>query len=141
MVTTEDPKAAAIDVEIEDMVWEVEDEPADAPQAEEVSAQTYEETYEEPRNDYTNDYTYEERPARVMNKHIFTWLLSVCFGMYGVDRFFRGQIGLGILKLLTFGGLGFWYLADAGIAIYKSYASGFHDEENLYFDINGNYFY
>jgi len=41
-------------------------------------------------------------------------------GMFGVDRFMRRQYGLGTLKLLTVGGWGFWYLADAIIATVKA---------------------
>jgi len=43
-------------------------------------------------------------------------ILSWIGGELGVDRFYRGQIGLGILKLITAGGAGIWWLVDAIIA-------------------------
>lgn len=39
-------------------------------------------------------------------------LLSMLLGTFGIDRFYRGQIGLGIAKLLTAGGCGIWALVD-----------------------------
>ena len=39
-------------------------------------------------------------------------LLSFFLGGLGVDRFYTGYIGLGILKLLTAGGCGVWWLVD-----------------------------
>ena len=40
------------------------------------------------------------------------FLLSAFRGAWGADRFYMGQTGLGIAKLLTCGGLGIWSVID-----------------------------
>jgi len=45
-------------------------------------------------------------------KWLTALLLSILIGSLGVDRFYMGHVGLGILKLITFGGLGIWWLID-----------------------------
>ena len=39
-------------------------------------------------------------------------LLSFLLGYLGVDRFYLGYYGMGVLKLLTLGGVGIWWLID-----------------------------
>ena len=39
-------------------------------------------------------------------------LLSIFLGELAIDRFYLGKIGTGILKLVTLGGLGIWWLID-----------------------------
>jgi TM2 domain-containing membrane protein YozV len=43
---------------------------------------------------------------------VLTLVMSIIFGSLGVDRFIMGKIGTGILKLITFGGFGIWWLVD-----------------------------
>lgn len=39
-------------------------------------------------------------------------IVSILVGQLGVDRFMVGDIGLGVLKLITLGGCGVWWLID-----------------------------
>jgi len=48
----------------------------------------------------------------------YIWLLvgtiiSWSVGFFGADRFYKGEVGMGVFKLLTFGGLCVWWLVDA----------------------------
>ncbi len=42
----------------------------------------------------------------------------------GIDRIYAGSIGLGILKLITFGGFGIWWLVDLVKLVTGSYKDG-----------------
>ncbi|MGO3796218.1 MAG: TM2 domain-containing protein [Pauljensenia sp.] len=52
---------------------------------------------------------YTQAPAK---SFVVTWLLSLFLGVLGVDRFYLGKIGTGILKLVTAGGFGVWAVID-----------------------------
>ena len=53
-----------------------------------------------------------------------TFLLGYFLGTLGVDRFYSGNIALGILKLITFGGCGIWAIIDNVLLIMGSYKDG-----------------
>ena len=106
-------------------------------------------------NHYTYNYNFNSAPnggngdayaygdvyatgTRRINKHIFVWVCSFIFGVLGADRFARGQIGLGFLKLFTGGLGGFWYLVDFAVAAVKAYGT-YRNTEDVYFDAFGHY--
>jgi TM2 domain-containing membrane protein YozV len=52
-------------------------------------------------------------------------IISVLIGQLGIDRFYIGDTGLGIAKLLTCGGVGIWTIVDwfliMGLARQRNY--------------------
>ncbi|MFO7689320.1 MAG: TM2 domain-containing protein [Cryobacterium sp.] len=43
---------------------------------------------------------------------VATWLFAWLLGFLAVDRFYLGKVGTGLLKLVTLGGFGLWWLID-----------------------------
>jgi TM2 domain-containing membrane protein YozV len=88
-----------------------------------------------------------------INKHLYTWVGAFIFGGLGINRFMRGQVGLGILKLVAWGiaafmpagnqislwivklaiiiGIGIWSLIDWIIALTKL---GKYENEFVFID-------
>lgn len=54
--------------------------------------------------------TFQSSPA--LKSLRTAWLLSLAFGVLGVDRFYLAKPATGALKLATAGGLGIWWLLD-----------------------------
>lgn len=55
---------------------------------------------------------YDTHTRESTKSFVVTWVLAWFLGWLGIDRFYLGKIGTGILKLITLGGLGIWSLID-----------------------------
>lgn len=63
----------------------------------------------------------ETKSVEVSTKDLGTLMLLAAFlGVFGADRFYRGQTGLGIVKLITFGGIGVWAIIDYLVILFGS---------------------
>jgi len=77
------------------------------------------------RHTLTSQLEYELAVPTTMpvkNKIILALIEGLAFGMCGIDRCYMGQTCLGIIKGVTFGGLGLWALIDYVIVMYNCLA-------------------
>ncbi len=47
--------------------------------------------------------------------------LCFFFGMLGLHRLYKGKLKTGLLMLVTFGGLGLWYVIDLGCILKRKW--------------------
>lgn len=77
------------------------------------------------------DYTREEvRLVNIANATVVSsnaklrlhirMVLSISVGWLGIDRFYDKQVGWGVIKMITLGGVGVWWLIDAAYYSYKA---------------------
>lgn len=65
-----------------------------------------------PETAYAGPWAPPQQQHAGQKSFIATWLFAWLLGGLGVDRFYLGKIGTGVLKLITLGGLGVWVLVD-----------------------------
>ena len=71
---------------------------------------------QEPSLNVTDNSSLPVMPTetRVVKRWVLQ-LLSFIFGQFGVDRFYSGDMVLGVIKLVTGGGFGVWTIVDIWI--------------------------
>lgn len=72
-------------------------------------------------------YSMQAQAMQQMNSEkdwLITLILSILVGGLGIDRFYTGSILLGVLKLVTLGGLGLWWLIDLIMLVTGNYKDG-----------------
>jgi TM2 domain-containing membrane protein YozV len=60
--------------------------------------------------------------TNVKSKLLLLVIASLGLGLFGIDRFYAGDTVMGVLKLLTFGGLGIWAFIDWIIVLINALA-------------------
>lgn len=60
----------------------------------------------------TNAKVIVKNEPKVKANWVLVLLMSIFFGSLGVDRYIMGKVGTGLLKMITFGGVGIWWLVD-----------------------------
>lgn len=83
-------------------------------------------------------------PAAGQKSFVAAWLLSWLLGVLGVDRFYLGYVGLGLLKLFTLGGCGIWALIDLVLILTGNLKdakgnalAGYHENKKIAWIVTG----
>lgn len=68
----------------------------------------------------TMSYSEVQVVLMQMKDPIISLIFSIVVGYLGIDRFYVDDIGLGIIKLITCGGLYIWWLVDIFLIMGKT---------------------
>ncbi len=60
----------------------------------------------------TDDFTMAQLIFQQLKDPTLALILSITIGYWGADRFYIGDMGIGLGKLLTCGGAWIWYVID-----------------------------
>lgn len=60
----------------------------------------------------TMDYAIATTQLMLLKDPTIVLIMSIFLGYFGIDRFYIGDVGMGVGKLLTCGGLSIWYVVD-----------------------------
>ncbi|WP_106420576.1 TM2 domain-containing protein [Salinicola tamaricis] len=64
-------------------------------------------------------------------------ILSMWFGVFGIDRFYLGKWKTGILKALTLGGLFIWWFIDCAVLLFDAFLFSLGKERGMVKDAKG----
>ena len=78
-------------------------------------------TIEQVKKDIRKFFKQKAQPTG--KSPLVAFLLGLFLGFFGADRFYKGDFGLGMLKLVTLGGGGLWWIIDLFI-VYRQVRDG-----------------
>ena len=64
-------------------------------------------------------------------------LLGMFVGVLGADRFFLGKWKSGIVKAITFGGIGIWWFIDNALLLFDAFAYSLGKDTGVVKDAKG----